>query len=407
MIAWLWHIEWRLIAIWIIAAAVAYTFAQKLARIIFGPYDKFQNGISIGLAKAFDNRSLQLRIERLSHGLEELKTINQKLVENVAPLQAKHSTETTWEARLDVDGPSNESKNSRPADRQGANSEPERTKRSHSESEPEQLKSTIGLAASDILRDQLNLASQIMNLEMLYERSLTDRLIDGRARLQAVLGFQISVTPSDGQRNCVGVVEIAVRLVGSNESISVVALIPNEKSYNAQSVDAISRTLGGSGTRRFFKFGLENKSVSRKLVIQRDSDIIAFERDYRSNPKIFGAASPETVFGWEFRPVLGQRAVSSGMRQMLAVVAVPVEDQSSPETIVLEVKTRCYWRRYSWRHGTSSPRWRLIPNAVDGSYMRESDVQKLEIPNTVSVEEALLPRIIKIRWVNFGKNYVT
>lgn len=407
MIAWLWHIEWHLIAIWIVVAAAVYAFAQYLARIMFGPYDKFLNGIVIGSAKAFDNRSLQLRIERLSQGLEELKTINQKLVDNVTPLQAEHSTEAVWEARLDVDHQYKETKISRSADNHGAHPGPKRTGHSPGESEPEQLKATIGLAASDILRDQLNLASQIMNLEMLYERSLTDRLIGGRARLQAVLGFQISITPSDGQKNCVGVVEIAVRSARTNESISVVALIPNEKAYAAQSANTSSRTLGASGARRFLKLGLENKSVSRQLVIQRDSDIIAFERELHSKPKIFDASSPETVFGWEFRPVLGQSAVAPGMRQMLAVVALPVEDRGKRETLVLEIKTRCYWRRYNRRHGTSSRRWRLIPNAVDGSYMRESDVQRLEILNTVSVEEALLPRISKIQWVNFGKNNVS
>jgi len=51
------------------------------------------------------------------------------------------------------------------------------------------------LAASDILTDQLNLASQILNLETLYERSLSDRLINKRSRLQTVLAFKFRLRP--------------------------------------------------------------------------------------------------------------------------------------------------------------------------------------------------------------------
>ena len=40
------------------------------------PHDTTGNGITIGQAKAFDNRSLALRVERLNAVLETLKVVN-------------------------------------------------------------------------------------------------------------------------------------------------------------------------------------------------------------------------------------------------------------------------------------------------------------------------------------------
>jgi len=47
------------------------------------PKDSAGNGITVGQPKAFDNRSLALRVERLNAGLENLKIINQNVTDNL------------------------------------------------------------------------------------------------------------------------------------------------------------------------------------------------------------------------------------------------------------------------------------------------------------------------------------
>src|SRR5262245_10140344 len=68
----------------------------------YGPKDTVGNGITIGHAKAFDNRSLALRIERLSASLEALKVVNQNVTENLSSLQLQSSSESSRSLTLDL-----------------------------------------------------------------------------------------------------------------------------------------------------------------------------------------------------------------------------------------------------------------------------------------------------------------
>ena len=221
----------------------------------------------------------------------------------------------------------------------------------------------MALAASDILSDQLNLASQILNLETLYERSLTDRLIGKESRLQTVLGFQVSINPPQGCENSVAIVEVAVRMLGG-DPISLVALIPQEKTYNSQTVSTSSQSIGGSAVASVLNVGFSSKGESRQLFIHRDSDTIAFERDARSKPTVFENDSTATVFGWEFRPVLGRASVTAGTRQMLAVIAVPIVEFNEERETVLQIQTRSYWRRFNPRTQTTGSKWGRSPGVL-------------------------------------------
>ena len=89
--------------------------------------------------------------------------------------------------------------------------------------------------------------------------------------------------------------------------ISLVALMPQEKTYNAETVSASERSIGGSAVARVLTLNVSSKSGSRQLFIHRDADTVAFER--QPDP-----AQGTIVFGWEFRPVLGRRTVSVGIR---------------------------------------------------------------------------------------------
>ena len=455
-----------------------------------GPKDATGNGITVGNAKAFDNRSLALRIERLSASLANLKVVNQNVTENLANLQQQSSSEVTRSLTLDLKAVPAKAADKTDAAGKTTDKEGDKTTKTatttQSATATAEAKPAVGLAAGDMLNDQLNLASQIMNLEMLYERSLTDRLIDGGARLQTVLGFQVSITPPAGYENCVAVVEVGVRMkhrmasgvvvaqdvaaspattptpeeavktpaaptteamkipaaptteaakvpaVPTTEAakspapvqaiantkappaarrevpspVSLVALIPQEKTYNAQSFSSSARSIGGSAVASVLTLGYTSKGESRQLFVHRDSDTIAFERDPTTVPKLFNDGALATVFGWEFRPVLDRPTVAAGTRQMLAVIAVPVPEKSSADQVTLEIKTRSYWRRYNRKKQTSSLRWSLLPWKVDASNVKEC-VVSLDIPNTARIQDDLKPIVTEIKWVNSGPDRAT
>lgn len=398
------------LAVWV------YIDWQYARRQQSGPRDTVGNGITVGLAKAFDNRSLSLRIERLSNSLAQMKVIDQKATENIGKLQGQDSTVSSQTLTLNVaagkppaaSGTSQTSASASTSDSAG------KTGAASADANKPESKTEVSLAAGDILNEQLNLASQIMNLQTLYERSLTDRLIGQDARLQTVLGLQVSITPPAGFENCVAVVEVAVRMKPpqvdgvSTDRVSLVAMIPQEKTYNSQSISTESQSIGGSAVASVVTLGVTSKGESRDLFVHRDSDTVAFERNSTGEPRLFPGDDNATVFGWEFRPVLGQKTVSAGMRQMLAVVALPASDQSEhPEDLLLQIKTRSYWRRYDRETQTSSGKWHWYPHKTDGSGTVETEEQDLAVPNTAKIQAGLAPKVAAITWVNSGVDRAT
>ena len=70
-----WHIIIGMLIVVGLAVA-AYIDWQFLQLDLYGPRDTVGNGITVGLAKAFDNRSLSLRIEQLSNNLAQLRVVD-------------------------------------------------------------------------------------------------------------------------------------------------------------------------------------------------------------------------------------------------------------------------------------------------------------------------------------------
>jgi hypothetical protein len=472
------HAHWQIILTILIIVAIAvaaYVDWQFSQLDVSGPRDITGNGITVGLAKAFDNRSLALRIERLSNSLAQMKVVDQKFSDNIGKTQGYSQSSQTL--TLDLKAAANPvavtAAGGADKPTTAANATDGRKTTDPADANKTESKGEVALSASDILNEQLNLASQILNLQTLYERSLTDRLLGGHARLQTVLGFQVSIAPPAGFENCVAVVEVAVRLKeqppaiqtepeeqnitpdliaaekpeelkseikpenqtaqlsvnlpevkkeakrapakqapkpevvlpSGPQSVSLVAMIPQEKTYNAQTISTNSQSIGGSAVASVMNLGFTRKGESKQLFIHRDSDTVAFERDPRNEPKLLDKSA---VFGWEFRPVLGHETVSPGMRQMLAVIALPVMDHSQyAQEAVLEIKTRSYWRRYDRKSQTSGPKWHWSPKQIDGSFTTDSEVQELTIPNTAKVQEELSPKVSSIRWVNSGSDRAT
>jgi hypothetical protein len=206
---------------------------------------------------------------------------------------------------------------------------------------------TFAQAPQDIFSDQVNLQYQVFNLRMIMDRSLTDRIQDQGSKLQAVLGIPVSLDPSREALDSAAIVKITVTLVGSQKPVSVVALMPQEKTYNSATLSKSSKAFGASAVAKVVQIGFNAISRGQTYFVYRDNDTVSFEHP--------ATAAAETVFGWQFRPVLGRRSVAPGMRQMFAVVALPVEDKG-PDDYKLNVKVETFWVKYQRSQLTTYPK---------------------------------------------------
>jgi hypothetical protein len=380
-----------------------------------GPQDFSGNGIVIGRAKVFDNRSLTLILEQLNESLRTFTVLDQNFTRNLDTFQQQQSTDTAYGVKGEFGRASGKSAS------EGAEQSADKAKdkKTSTDASPNKGAATsetgkqkpapnlqFGPAAGDTLTDQVNLAYQILNLRILNERSLSDRLYQNNARLQAVLGFQISIDPPKGMKNCVAVAEVELTLDNATEPISIVAMIPQEKTYNAATLSTSSGSLDGSIISSVLKTGITASRRGNNLYLHRDADTIAFERNPGRKAGAFGlsttvSASPATIFGWEFRPVLGRGSVSPGARQMLAVAALPVGD-TGDQPAQLKIRTRTYWRRYHRKQQTTSVRLSWWPLISGGPREIENASYTIPVLPTLPVQEHLEPELTKLDWTDVG-----
>jgi hypothetical protein len=444
----------------------------------FGPRDASSNGVAIGRAKQFDNRSLSLIHEDLNARLEKLSVLDRSIALRPDVFQ---ESEAIQSSRTLSFGHSPDGKPEK-SDRRSQDGEPAAKhgdKLAHSDDEggsdsaqisgarpirsgksggsnaavPE-FSPTFGMAAGDVLTDQINLLYQIVNLRLLNERALSDRLENGEARLQAVLGFQLSINPPNFAKGCVAVAEIEVKVPNSDKPVSVVAMIPQEKSYNAATLSSSANSVDGSVVSFLWRLGAAVGRRRSAIYLHRDTDTTAFERNTGWYGGAFGSVGEEhgsspsrpdapdddangdsednrrsarasfdpnvaglargrnrngslTTFGWEFHPVLGRRSVSPGARWMLAVVSLPQVDSAEAggkSPVVISLRARTYWRRYHARQQTTSVRLGLWPLPPFGARRIEGPWYELPILRSKDVQESLSPRVREVKWTDVGGN---
>jgi hypothetical protein len=241
----------------------------------------------------------------------------------------------------------------------------------------------FGTSANDLLSDQVNLTYQIFNLRMLLERALSDRLMGDSPRLQAVLGFNVTLDPNRDWRDSAAFVEVTLSMRNTaSRPISVVALMPQEKTYNSAALSNKSNAFGGSAVSQLISIGYSERRQSQLFYLYRDNDTIAFHRT--------NGAPTETRLGWSFRPVLGRRSVSPGMRQMFAVISLPAADIGMAN-VPIDVDVKTYWRSYDRKTLTTAD---ANKTASTAAYMSGC----VEVPTTAEFQNRLDPEITGIRW---------
>jgi hypothetical protein len=328
------------------------------------------NGISIGKPKVFDNRTLTLMLEDLSARLQGVQFIDQKsLAAAFGMLQGFQSSDFTSNVSIstlptpgvtkDVTTTTgNVDSNGNPLPNTGK-TDITTTRSSVTPQAPaldaaqtlSGFNPTFGQNPSDLLNDQVNLTYQIFNLRMILEKSLTDRLtINNKTRLQAVLGFNVTLDPPRTANDAVAVVEITLEANDSNpngDGLSLISVMPMEKSYNSAAVSTKSNAFSGAAVVKMAQVGVSARKRSQVFYIYGDTDTLAYER-------MVPGQRNKVIFGWMFRPVLGRRSIAPGLRQLFALVALPaVDDKSDDSPHPLGVKVRTYWKKYDHKTMTS------------------------------------------------------
>jgi hypothetical protein len=408
-----------------------------------------ENGISVGRAKVFDNRSLTLMLESLSDTLRGLQVIDQDpLKKALGLLQGSQTHDVSRSFSITAGGiPAITTSNtastdiSTDASRRMANGikddkatkdyvdsaidrkidEKLGTSRETKTSErtpsvptlPDLLAAPTGSPGFgqnpiDLLTDQVNLTYQIFNIRMLLERSLTDRIQreDGKPRLQSVLGFNVSIDPPRDAEGAAAVVEITIDAVNKNP-VSLVAMMPQEKTYNAMALNSKSNAFGGSVVAKMVTVGYSERRRGQIFYLYRDNDTLSFERMMTERNKL--------TFGWQFRPVLGRKAVAPGMRQMFAVVSLPAPDNPDSCDTALQISVRTYWRKYYPNTLTTADRsgigpWPYVARAaslgIHRSVPEEKTAWRKETESTSQVnvfatakyQDDLEPTVQKVEW---------
>jgi hypothetical protein len=327
------------------------------------------NGISVGLPKVFDNRTLTLQLQKLKQQLNQQQTQNGVVdLKSVAAalnnLQGLSQQETSTALSVtgsptpatsltstlatgNVDANSNPLPNTTSTQNQTTTSSVSPTAPSFDSfaTLPTGFNPTFGPSASDLLSDQVNLSYQIVNLQMLLDRALSDRIYPqaatGDTRLQTVLGFNVTLDPPRMANDAVAVVEVTLTPDPAGE-VSLVALMPQEKTYNAAALSSKSNAYSGAAMAGAFQISGGVRKRSQVFYLYKDVDTLSYERM---------TADGTLVFGWMFRPVLGRRSVPPGFKQLFAVLALPKKDCVAPVAddscaIKLTPKVRTYWKKY-------------------------------------------------------------
>ena len=91
-----------------------------------------------------------------------------------------------------------------------------------------------------------------------------------------MVSFNISIDPPANARDAAAYVEIT--LTTSQGPVSLVASMPQEKTYNATSLSSSSNAFSGSAVAKIISVSYNQRKRSQIFFLYRDSDTLALER---------------------------------------------------------------------------------------------------------------------------------
>jgi hypothetical protein len=213
------------------------------------------------------------------------------------------------------------------------------------------LPSSFSPGASAVLNEQLELTYEITGYELLLEGALSDHYLrvpqpdgsfDQRVRPRATIGIPITITPSRQDKDAVAEIIVEVRSSAPlvQEPPMVTAILPRDKTYNVASITDKSVSIGGAVATQVIGMGVSALWGHKSYFVVQDQDTVALQLP-ASDPMV-------ARFGWQIRPVLGQKVVTTGMRNCFVQLVFP-ELANVPNYGSVSVTTR--WRKYDTKRG--------------------------------------------------------
>lgn len=189
--------------------------------------------------------------------------------------------------------------------------------------------STFAPSASNILNEQVQLTSEVAGLALLLEGALSDQAVQvpqaggdviTLPKRRVTIGIPVSIVPSEKDKDAVAEVIVTVTPAAGGmfgEAPAITAILPQDKTYNVATITGKSFNVGGGVVTGVLTAGVNFLWQKQTYYIMQAQDTVALQL-----PPLEGA--PEAIrFGWQLRPVLGARTVSSGMRTLFVQLAFP------------------------------------------------------------------------------------
>ena len=288
-------------------------------------------GIYVGSAKAYDEKSLENLLNNAVNNLGSLNAFDPSVIKQLGTVQGATVNQTSATLTGGTAAPPTQT------------APPTFT-----------LPGSSSVSAGNFLNEELQLGLQIINMQLLLQGSLNDQSEQGNPeyqRTRTTLGFPITITVPPGFKYQGAVAEVQVTLCsppGPNGPPSLAILLPQEKTYNVASLVSKSVTVGGGATiAGVINLGGSILHGNQSYFLVQDQDTLAVQRPPNQSDCPNKAA---VTFAWQFRPVLGQKVVRDGVRQTFAQISVPTPPDTYPEGD-LQAKVTTGWRRYDARTG--------------------------------------------------------
>jgi hypothetical protein len=245
------------------------------------------------------------------------------------------------------------------------------------------LPTSYSVSSSDVLNEQMQLTYEIANLRLLLDGPLSDRFDKSGTNVKprVTLGFPIKLEPDKRYKDAVAVVEVEIQRDRGSENgktieddpPAITALMPREKTYNVASVSDRSTSIGGGVVTQLLGVSASFLRGRKTYYLVQDQDTVALTFEPENNDK-----KERVGFMWQFRPVLGQEYVRSGLKQTFVQLAFLKAE--NPQNFGF-AHVRTYWRRYDREKGIvkevlpnslreydeayTIPKYRLVPGSRD------------------------------------------
>jgi hypothetical protein len=346
------------------AVAAWLTFVLPICAQVVIPPAEPTNGIYVGPVKVYDETALEGLLNAAKANLASLNTFDQGTLNNhFGGVQGSTSAQT--EISVQANGANVANPTAAPSAPVGFT-----------------LPSAFTPSAVDVLNEQMQAASQVINFQLLLKGSLNDQFEpdSGHARLRTTLGFPININVPPGYKYQHAVADIEVGFCTppapdpQTQGPLLMTLLPQSKTYNVAALVNKSTGLGGGLVAGVVNVGGSFLRGRSTYYLVQAQDTLAMQRpDLKScDPKKLNSPEAEKKskagrhdeekkdkadqsdaektsktgqpdqekkskvgqpveanepvplhFAWQFRPVLGQKVVQDGTRQTFAQISLP------------------------------------------------------------------------------------